>query len=409
MVGKSEIRFLDRSTPPHIFTLICLVGLTSLTTNMFLPSLPGMAEYFETPYTVMQLSVALYLFMNAGFQPIAGPLSDKYGRRPVMLWALFLFVLATIGCIFAQSAFSFLFFRMCQAVVVSATVVGRATVRDTVSADQAASKLGYITMGMAVAPMLAPAIGGILDQSFGWQSNFVVFTVLGLVLMLLAWADHGETKERSDLSVWQQFRQYPALFNSPRFWSYSLINAFSSGAYFAFLGGGPFVGRVIYDLPPAQLGFYFAAPSFGYILGNFIAGRFSTRFGMNRMMLTGCYLVFAGLAVTLALFYLGYGSKELFFFGAITCVGVGNGMTIPNASAGLISVRPNLTGAASGLGGSIMLGGGATLSAIAGTFLNESAGPYPLMWLMLLSSVIAVGLGIYTKRRSERVEGKLSA
>lgn len=399
MSQHAPVRFLDRTSPPHIITLISLTALSSLTMNMFLPSLPGMAEYFDTPYTTIQLSVAVYLFVNAGLQTIVGPLSDKYGRRPVMLWGLLIFVLATIGCLLSQNVVVFLTFRMLQAGVVVAMVVSRATIRDTVPGDKAASMIGYVTMGMAVAPMVAPAIGGYLDEAYGWHASFATFGLLGLAFLILAWFDQGETKAKSDLSVWRQFGEYPELFRSRRFWAFSLTNAFASGCYFAFLGGGPFVGTEIWGLSPSQLGMYFAAPSFGYFFGNFIAGRYSVRYGMMRMMLIGCWIVFVGISLTTVLFYAGFGSKELFFFLCIVSIGLGNGMSIPNATSGMISVKPHLAGTASGLGGAIMIGGGAALSAIAGTFLNKEAGVYPLLWLMLASAVISLSLAIYGKRR----------
>jgi DHA1 family bicyclomycin/chloramphenicol resistance-like MFS transporter len=403
MSSSPAPRFLDRGTPPTVFTLICLSALSALTMSMFLPSLPGMAADFDAPYTLMQLSVALFLVVNAAMQPIVGPLSDKYGRRPVMLWGLLVFVIASIGCLFARDSTTFLIFRMAQAGVVVAMVLSRATIRDVYDSKAAASKIAYVTMGMSVAPMVAPAIGGMLDGLFGWRASFAVYVVGGVLCLILALADQGETKARSDLSVLRQFAEYPELLRSPRFWAFSLANAFASGCYFAFLGGGPFVGREIYGLSATQLGVYFSAPAFGYFIGNYIAGRFTPRVGMVRMMLWGTILVFSGIGTTLVLFSIGLGSKELFFFFGITSIGIGNGMSIPNATTGMISVRPNLAGTASGLGGAIMIGGGAALSAFAGTFLDAEAGPYPLLELMLASAALSMLLAYYAYRRSARM------
>ena len=124
------VRFMDRSTPPHIFTLIVLTGLGALSMNIFLPSLPAMSEHFSTDYRVMQLSVALYLAGSAVLQIVVGPISDRYGRRPVLLWGIGIFLVATLGCILAPTIEVFLAFRMLQAVVVVGLVLGRAVVRD---------------------------------------------------------------------------------------------------------------------------------------------------------------------------------------------------------------------------------------------------------------------------------------
>lgn len=337
----------------------------------------------------MQLSVAIYLGVNAVLQVIVGPVSDKFGRRPVILWGTALFLVATLGCIYASNVQVFLFFRMMQATIVVAMVLSRAVVRDMVPQDQAASMIGYVTMGMAVAPMIGPAIGGVLDELYGWQSNFWLLFVLGLAVFALSWADLGETSGSSGLSLTQQFREYPELLTSPRFWGYSLSAGFSAGAFYAYLGGAPFVATVLFGMDPAMMGLYFGAPAVGYFLGNFISGRYSARFGVNRMVSWGCYINALGVALSMLLFLLGMGTPES-FFGLMTFVGIGNGMSIPNATAGALSVRPHLAGTASGLAGAMMIGGGAALSALAGALLEPESGAYPLLWLMLVTAILAV-------------------
>ena len=193
MATHPMVRFLDRTTPPHIVTLILLTGLGALSMNIFLPSLPRMTAHFATDYRLMQLSVALYLAVNAALQILIGPISDRYGRRPVFLWGVAVFMLATLGCLFSPTIEIFLLFRMLQAVVVVGLVLGRAVVRDMYPADQAASQIGYVTMGMAVVPMIGPAIGGVLDESFGWQANFWMLFGLGGLVLALTWRDLGET------------------------------------------------------------------------------------------------------------------------------------------------------------------------------------------------------------------------
>jgi DHA1 family bicyclomycin/chloramphenicol resistance-like MFS transporter len=402
MAALKTVRFLDRTSPPHILTLILLTGIGALSLNMFLPSLPRMAAHFATDYQLMQLSVALYLAVNAGLQILIGPISDRYGRRPVLLGGVAVFLIATLGCIFAPNIEIFLFFRMLQAVVVVGLVLGRAVVRDMYPADQAASQIGYVTMGMAVAPMIGPAIGGVLDEIFGWQSNFWLLFGLGALVLWLTWRDLGETARASTGSFAAQFRQYPELLTSRRFWGYCLASAFASGAFFAYLGGAPFVGSVVFSLSPAEVGIYFGAPALGYFFGNWVSGRFSVRLGINTMVLVGALVSSVGLLASLLLFAVGF--KTVFvFFGFMTFVGFGNGMILPNATSGMLSVRPHLAGTASGLGGAIMVGGGAALSALAGLVLTGSRGAYPLIWLMLAASVLAVLSILYTIRREKQV------
>src|SRR6056297_2160430 len=287
MNDRPTIRLLDRSTPPHILTLILLAGISALAMNIFLPSLPGMTAYFDTEYRLMQLSVAVYLAVNAVFQLVIGTVSDRLGRRPVILGGMAVFLLATVGCALSTTVWVFLFFRMMQAGIVAAMVLSRAIVRDIVPERQAASMIGYVTMGMAVVPMIGPAIGGALDQAFGWQAAFGALLVMGIVVFWLTWMDLGETAPKSSHTMTEQFREYPELFKSPRFWGYASASALSSGAFFAYLGGAPFVGDQVFGLAPAALGLFFGAPAIGYFTGNFLSGRYSVRVGVNRMVLWG--------------------------------------------------------------------------------------------------------------------------
>ncbi|MFB9149744.1 multidrug effflux MFS transporter [Roseovarius ramblicola] len=402
MQSEVKVRFLDRTTPPHIATLILMAGLSALAMNIFLPSLPGMVAHFDTEYRVIQLSVALYLAVNAGLQLLIGPISDRWGRRPVVLTGLGLFLAATLGCIAAPNVYVFLTFRMVQASIVVAMVLSRAIVRDMVPQDRAASMIGYVTMGMAVVPMIGPAFGGLLDEAFGWRANFWALFALGAALFWLCRRDLGETAPLSGRTLAQQFRHYPVLLTSYRFWGYAAAAGLSSGSFFAYLGGAPFVGDQVFGLSPSLLGLLFGAPAIGYFLGNFASGRFSTRVGVNRMVLWGTLFNAGGIGLNLALFHAGFGTP-LSFFGLMTFMGLGNGMVIPNATAGALSIRPDLAGTASGLSGALMIGLGAALSALAGLLLTPGRGAFPLLWLMFATGVAGVITIRLVMRRERRL------
>jgi len=387
-------RWLNGSTPPHVITLVVIAGASALSMNIFLPALPSMATYFDTDYAVVQLAISAYLGVTALLQIIIGPLSDRYGRRPVLLWGIAIFVLATIGCIFSTSIEVLLGFRMLQAGVASGIVLSRAIVRDMVPPEKAASMIGYVTMGMSVVPMIGPALGGVLNASYGWQASFVMLGLLGVVVWLIVWMDLGETNTHKSTSFSAQFRAYPDLVRSRRFWGYALTAGFASGAFFAFLGGAPFVSTVILGLNSAEMGGYFGIVALGYMFGNFLSGRFAQRAGMNKMMMIGGAVAATGSALSLLLFELGF-LHALSLFGPMMLVGMGNGLTLPSANAGMVSVRPQLAGSASGLGGAITIGGGAGLAALAGLMLNEKSGALPLFALMFLVSLLGVVSSLY--------------
>ena len=400
MQHTPKVRFLDRTTPPHIATLILLAGVSAMVMNMFLPSLPNMTAYFATDYSVMQLSVALYLAVSAVMQILIGPISDNIGRRKVLLWGIALFMLATLGCIFAPTAEVFLAFRMCQAVIAVALVLSRAVIRDLYDQDHSASMIGYVTMGMALVPMIAPGLGGFLDETFGWKSVFWFFFAAGGLILWLVYSDLGETAKESSKSLIEQFKEYPELLRSPRFWGYSMAAAFCSGSFFAYLGGAPFVGTEVFGMTPSELGLFFGAPAIGYFMGNFLSGRYARRVGVNKLVLLGCIANAFGTFMSLTIFGLGLGTP-ISFFGMMMFVGLGNGLVIPNATAGMLSVRPHLAGTASGLGGAIMIGGGAGLSALAGFLLVPETGAVTLLEIMCTTAVCGL-LAITAVYRRER-------
>jgi len=391
-------RFLDRTTPPHIITLVVIAGVAALCMNVFLPSLATMAVYFETDYAVMQFAVSGYLAATACLQLVIGPLSDLFGRRPVMLASIAVMIVATLVCMLAPNITVFMIGRVAQAAVVSGFVLARAIVRDMVPMEQAASMIGYVTMGMSVVPMVGPTVGGLLNDISGWQSSFALLCLLGLGILALAWLDLGETNHNRSASFSQQFHAWPELLRSPLFWGYALTSTFSSGMFFSFLGGAPFVGSVLYGLSPAMLGLQFFFMASGYMLGNFISGRYASEIGITRMMLSGNVIGITAIAL------ISVGAESAYaFFVPLSLIGVGNGVTLPSANAGMVSVQPHLAGSASGLGGAMTIGGGAALSVLASSVLSKEDGTWPLLLVMLATGLVAL-LTTYIVRLQEKRE-----
>lgn len=386
--------YLNRRTAPHVTTLVVATAAGALALNVFLPSLPAMARYFEADYGLVQLSVSLYLASTAVLQLLIGPASDRFGRRPVMLFSFAVFILATVAAIFAPTIEFLLTCRVFQAFAAAGMVLSRAIVRDTVSAELAASRIGYITMGMTLVPMIGPAIGGVLDEIYGWQATFGLTLAFGILAFAIVYLDLGETNRNRSASLGAQFRAYPELLRSRLFWAYALTAAFTSGLFFGFLGGAPYVASVLFGMSPSTYGFYFACLGLGYMFGNFISGRYTARVGINRMMLIGNVISAVAVTVALALFAVGIVHPLALFVPAAFAT-VGNGFTLPSANSGVVSIRPSLAGSASGLGGALQIGGGAALSALPGLFLSPQTGVYPLLLIMLFSAIAAIAASVY--------------
>ncbi len=388
--------FYAAASPPMLFTLILLCGSSVLSLNMFLPSLSAMAAEFKVDYAVMSLSVAGYLAVTAALQLIIGPLSDRFGRRPVLLAALAIFTAASLVCAFTTDIRVFLAFRAVQGAIIAGWTLSIAVIRDTAPPQEAASLMGYVSMAMAVAPMLGPVLGGALDALFGWRTSFLTYAGLGLAAFALCWADLGETNKTPSKTFAAQFRTYPALLRSRRFWGYALCMAVSIGAFHAFLAGAPLVATGIYGMSTATLGFCMGTITAGFMFGSFLSGRLARRYALTTMMLVGRTVACTGLLAGLALLAGGLTHVAL-IFGATIFVGIGNGLTTPSASAGALSVRPELAGSAAGLIGALTAAGGAALTQITGAVLTAENGAHGLLIIMLLASLTGLLAALYVR------------
>lgn len=389
-------------TPPSLITLICATALAILSLNMFLPSLARMGEDFQVDYALINLSVAGYLAVSAGLQLIMGPLSDRFGRRPILLICMGLFTVASLGCVLAESVWVFLGFRLLQASVVAGTVLSNAAIRDMHPPNEAASKLGYVAMAMALAPMLGPMLGGALDMLFGWRAGFVFYTLAGAGVLVLLWADMGETNTARAATFAAQMREYPHLLRARRFWGYALCMAFSIGGFYSFITGAPLVAAAWFDLSPAMLGLGIGIITGGFMVGNFITGRIAKRTRLTTMILTGRVFASTGPFVGLLLFLGDLGSVWV-FFGSAILVGFGNGLTNANASAGLMSVRPQLAGSAAGLSGAMIVALGAVITTMTGAFVSPENGPFLVLGMMCASSFAGL-LAVLYVRHLDRID-----
>lgn len=375
--------------PPRLVTLILLTALATLSLNMFLPSLAAMAVDFEVGYALISLSIAGYVAVTAALQLIIGPLSDRYGRRPVLLAAMAVYTVASIVCALTTDIGVFLAFRIVQGVIIAGWTVSLAIIRDMKPANEAASTIGTISMVMAVAPMIGPLAGGLLDAAFGWRASFVAFAIMGLGVLALCWVDLGETNSTRTGGFAAQVRAYPELLGSAHFWGYALCMALSIGAFYAFLAGTPLVATAVFDMSTATLGAAMGSITAGFVFGSFLSAQLAKRHALATMMIAGRLVACAGLTVGLVLLMAGY-LHVVLLFGATLFVGVGNGLTTPSASAGAMSVRPDLAGSASGLFGALSAVVGALLTVITGALVTAETGAFMLLAIMLTASFLAL-------------------
>ncbi|TCR75686.1 MFS transporter [Rhizobium sp. BK376] len=378
---------------PRLITLILLSALSVLPVNMTLPSLPNIAATFHADPALINLSVAGFAIFTALTELVAGAMSDRYGRRAVALAAISIFVLASLGCAASTDIGTFLLFRMLQAAIGACFSISLVIARETSGERQAASKFGYLAVGWAIAPLLGPTFGGLLDELFGWRACFLALALLGAAALALCSrelkgpATHASEPRRNYLTSYRQ------LLGSARFWAYTLCMICSMGTFYVFLGGAPLAVGNSLNGSSTQLGLYMGMVPAGFILGSYLTGRYASRFQRGTVVVVARSLTCIGLLVGLALSMSGV-THILAFFGPCMFIGIGNGLTMPAANTGVMSVRANLSGTAVGLAAAMRIAGGALVSSIGGLFLAEQHAVLVLFGIMLTTASLALSAAL---------------
>ncbi|GAA0782066.1 Bcr/CflA family efflux MFS transporter [Roseibium denhamense] len=391
-MALDDVRPSISGSKPSILVLIVVSSVTMAAMQIYLPSINGMLTEFSATANEFQWTLSAYLIAIAISQLIWGPLSDQFGRKPIIVLGMALFVLGTLMCVLATTVESLMIARVIQAAGgCTGLVLGRAMVRDIYGPAQSASMIGYLTMGVTVMPLVAPAIGGLLDPYFGWQGGFYLMLGLGFAALWASIVGLPETHfSRREAGPGEIIRSYVQLTRERLYWCYALTVGFSAFTFFAYLGGAPVVASQILSVSPAGLGGYMTFVALGYFGGNFLSGRYTQRFGMVPMILAGSGLGLFAIALVAA-FTLAGALSPLTLFVPMAILGLGNGLCVPSGFAGAVSVRPDLAGAASGLTASLQMSLGAVAgtlvaAAFAGGLMQASA------WAML--AVMALGMGL---------------
>lgn len=381
-----KMQIAKPTSSPSVVTVSLLCALSVLPLSIFLPSLPNISSDLHVDYGVMGLSLAGYAGLSAILELLMGPLSDRFGRRTIILLSLASFTIGSIGCALSSTVWSFLAFRLVQAAVTSSYPVSIAAVRDVFGKETAASKIGYASMAAALAPMLGPAVGGSLDGMFGWRATFWLLAMAGAMLFVFCWIDLEETNPNISRSVKDQLGAYPILLSSARFWGYAACLACSTGAFYAFLVGVPLTAKVLLNLSPMALGGYMGTITMGFMLGSFLSGRYSRRLSLPRTIVLGRLLACVGPLISLTFWFFG-ASQAICILAPCVLVGVGNGLSGPCANAGAVSVHPGLVGSASGLAGCMTIAGGFLFSSVTGFVVTDNNAAYSPFGMMLLAAV----------------------
>ena len=361
--------------PPALFLLIVLVTVSQIGVAIYTPSIPAMAVAFRTDFMTIQLTMTVFLVGFAFSQLFVGGLSDRYGRRPIMLWGVGLFTASSFAAALAPSIELLLAARLVQSAGASVgMVLGRAIVRDCYGPAERMKRMAYIGMAAGLTPALSPSLGGLLQVWFGWRANFFAMAIIalcGLALAVLLLRETLPEEERGDGGIGDMRRAFGTLLGDSRFLSYASVNALSTATFFVFITGGPIVLIGFNGITPDVYGLYALAMPSGFVLGNLLSSRISGRLGMDRAINLGNGFSTLFMIVMLGIVLAGYQNGAVFFI-PIHLMGWANGLIVPNGFAGAVAGDPPIAGAASGLSGFLQMAAGAAATLLVGFVVPNS-------------------------------------
>jgi len=379
--------------------LSLLTGLGPLSMDMYLPSLPAIGEALHGSIAQVQLTISSYLFGFAAGQIIYGPVSDRFGRRPVILAALVLYGIGSVFCAVTQSIETLTAVRFVQALGgAGAIVLARAVVRDLYSGVRAGRELSLMGSITAFAPIVAPAIGGVLQTAFGWRASFILLLIFALCAAATAARLLPETlRERTPGPF--SFSTMAALYRSVLVHRGFLANlgilTTSFVGLFAWVSGASVVMQGVYGLSPAAFGATYAVGALGYMVGTSIAARVVMRIGLDRTMGIGATIQAAGGVAMAAAVALGLGSVA-WLVGAMTLYLAGMGFVLPQTQASALTPFPDRAGTASSLMGFAQQSCAAIAAAAIGAFLGRSA--WPVAGTLAAMGLLALAIWAATRR-----------
>lgn len=383
-----------------------LIASGHISTNIYTPSMSSMVDYFATDAGRVQMTLMSFLFAFATGQLVYGALSDRYGRRVVLLFGLAIFAAATVLSIFAQTIETLIAARVLQGFgAASGSVIGRAIIRDLFGREQTAKVMAYVAMAMGLAPAFAPIIGGYLEEVYDWRGSFMVIAIFAIVMLVLTWRLLEETnKYTAQNSVGALvpgiMRGYAKLLRSREYLGYVITGSFVFGGIFSFMAGAPFVIIDILGRSPLEFGVLSVTAVGGYMAGSFFTSRTTERLGIERLMIVGIAIMFAGAVLFLG-FPLAGILNEWTIFVPLTIMAFGMAQLIPATLAGAVSVYPQIAGAGAALYGFLQMTAAGLGILISSQFFDGTE--MPMVWVVTggtFAATLSLLVALWDRRRT---------
>ena len=357
-------RQVQKQAPIAVLFTMLFAG--QIASTIFLPGLPSIAVELQIPRSIVQIMVPVYLAAFASTQLIIGPLSDKFGRKPIVLLGILLFTFASYLCANANDIQTLLLCRVAQATGACSTlVISRAIIRDTSEGLAAAKAMSYVAIAMAIGPIMAPFIGGFLTGWFSWRATFLFTTFIGFIILILISINLEETlpKEmRNPPKLGTLFSNYIDLLKNKQFTAYSLITAFASGAMQAYVVSSPIIFIVLMGVSPEVFGFYVMVMPSLFVLATFISRKLMDYISIDQIIIIGGIFSCSG-GVLQLFFGISEVQTPMPVLIAFAISNFGTGLVLGNCyAAALNSVKPEIAGSASALGGFLHFGWGALIT-----------------------------------------------
>src|SRR5207248_696555 len=394
---------MKRNPAPSLALLSAVAALAFCALHMCVPALPVLVQVFGDSPAHVQLVLSLYLGGIAAGQLIYGPVSDRFGRRPVLIAGLGLFLAGTVLCASAWSLAALIVGRLLQALGACAGIVlSRAIIRDVYDREMAARGLALVMMAMTLAPAISPALGAYLAEWFDWRAIFVLLGALGAVVFAATVIRLAETNRHpASLDFAGMARSYALLLRSPGFGGFALCSACTSASWFTFIASAPYLVTEVLGEPPSTYGIMILFPMATYMLGNAAAARFALPVGSLRLLIAGRTAALAGAVAAL----LCYASGEFniwALFLPIAFAEIGDGLSQPSVMAAALSIHPRIAGTASGLMGFLQM----TMAAVGSFVVALLPHGTPLGMILVFSGFAAVALAsaIFAVHRVVRAE-----
>jgi MFS transporter, DHA1 family, multidrug resistance protein len=373
------------------FTLLlgALTATTAFATDMSLPALPALVAVFAASPDEVQLTLSLFVLGYGGGQLVYGPLSDRFGRRPLLLAGLIIYTLAGFACALAPTIGMLVAARFVQGLGgCVGPILGRAVVRDHFSGVRAAQMLSYVTVVFALAPLVAPSIGGVLLDLFGWRSIFLTFGGFGTLLALATWFGFAESLRAPDpraLAFPRLMANVRTFFSNRRCVGAMLVNCFVFAGLFAFISGSPFVFIEVYGVSPGRFGLYFAMSALAVMAGAAANSRLVRHLAPIRVLRIGLVVLAASGLAAVSVVVLGWSGPFLFMLAMMGYV-FAQGISMPNSIATAMEPLPQMAGMGASLLGAVQMAGGAAAGYAANALYDRTALP--------MAAIIAVmGVG----------------